>query len=77
MIFTTTPETDLRLRTWSNVTQQSPELFIQQTLDEALDDWEDLQDAIRICSEVDSGQMKVYSLDEVEKHLDEIDSLER
>lgn len=74
MIFTTTPETDLRLRTWSNITQQSPELFIQQTLDEALDDWEDYYDALRICSEVDSGKMQTYTLEEVKEHLDALES---
>ena len=70
MIFTTTPETDFRLKTWSSVTQQPPELFVQHTIDEALDDWEDYQDTLRICAEVDSRKMKTYSLLDVERHLD-------
>ena len=73
MIFTTTPETDFRLKTWSRITQQPPELFVQQTIDEALDDWDDYNDALRICTEVDSGRMRTYSLEEVEEHLDALE----
>ena len=73
MIFTTTPETDFRLKTWSRVTKQPPELFVQQILDKALDDWDDYYDALRICAEVDNGKMRTYSLEEVEEHLDALE----
>ncbi len=73
MIFTTTHETDFRLRNWSNITKQPPETFIQQTLDEALDDWEDYNDALRICAEIDRGEMQTFSLHEVEEHLDALE----
>ncbi len=76
MILTTRPEIDIRLNNWSKITKQPPEVFINETLDSALDDWEDYIDALRICSDVDAGRMKVYSLDEVEKHLDELNALE-
>ena len=73
MIFTTTPEIDFRLKAWSSVTKQPPELFLQCTIDEALDDWEDYNDALRICAEVDSGKMRTYSLEEVEEHIDALE----
>ena len=73
MIFTTTLETDFRLKNWSNVTKQPPELFVQRTIDDALDDWEDYQDTLRICAEVDSGKMRTYSLEEVEEHIDALE----
>lgn len=76
MILKTTSVLDTRINSWSSATKQPPEMILSYALEQYLDDWEDLQDAIRICNEVDSGQMKVYSLDEVEKHLDEINSLE-
>ena len=66
-----------RLQLWSKHTKQPPEVFINHSLEQALDDWEDYNDAISICSEIDSGNMKVYSLDEVEKQLDELNALER
>ncbi len=66
-----------RLQTWSKHTKQPPEVFINHSLEHALDDWEDYMDALSICSEIDSGNMKVYSLDEVEKQLDELNAMER
>ena len=69
----TTPEIDSRLRTWSRITKQPPEIFVQQTLDEALDDWEDYNEALRICAEVDAGRMRTYSLQEVEAHLNALE----
>ena len=44
--------------------------FTQMILDETLDDSEDYNNALRICAEIDAGHMKVYSLKEVEQHLD-------
>ena len=74
MILTTTPDIDTKLLAWSSSTKLPPEVFINDVLDEALDDWEDYMDALRICSEVDAGSMKTYSLQEVEAHLDALDS---
>lgn len=45
-------------------------LSTQLTPDQSLDDWEDYNDALRICAEIDAGRMKVYSLEEIEQHLD-------
>ncbi len=74
MILTTTPELDSRIKTWSRINKQSPERFIMQAIERSLDDWEDYNDALHICAEVDAGRMKTYSLDEVERHLDALES---
>ncbi len=73
MILTLTPERNARLQCWSKETRTPPEALINAVLDEALDDWEDYQDALRICTEVDSGKMRTYSLKEVEGHLDALE----
>ena len=67
-------KTDMRIKEWCRATDGTPEEFANYALEEALDDWEDYQDALRICALVDSGRMKTYSLAEVDKHLDELDS---
>ena len=67
---------DTRLSAWSVATKKSSEQFINETLDKALEDWEDYEEALRICELVDTGLMKVYSLEEVEKHLDKLNALE-
>lgn len=74
MILTTTPELDSRIKTWSRINKQSPERFIMQAIERSLDDWEDYNDALHICAEVDAGRMKTYSLDDVERHLDALES---
>ena len=74
MILTTTPEIDSRIKSWSKFNKKPPEHFVLQAIENSLDDWEDYNDALRICSEVDSGRMKTYSLDEVERHLDALES---
>ena len=74
MILTTTPDIDARLRSWSISTNKPPEFFVNEAIDEALNDWEDYQEALRICEEVDTGKMKTYSFQEVEAHLDALES---
>ena len=74
MLLTTTPEIDCRLSYWSKITNQPPDIFVHDAINEALDDWEDYRDALRICAEVDAGTMKTYSLPEVEAHLDALES---
>ena len=76
MLITTTPEQDTRLKSWSEATGELPEVLVKAALDEALSDWEDYTDALRICADVDAGRMKVYSLEEVERRLNELDGLE-
>ena len=76
MVFTLDEKINSRLQLWSKYTKQPPEVFINHSLEQALDDWEDYKDALSICSEIDSGNMKVYSLDEVERQLDELNALE-
>ena len=71
MIISTPAEIDTRLQSLSEVTKQPPEVLVRRILEDALEDWEDYTDALSICAEVDAGLMKVYSLSEVEKHLDE------
>ena len=74
MLLTTTPEIDSRIRTWSSINKQPPERFVMQAIERSLDDWEDYNDALHICAEVDAGRMKTYSLDDVERHLDALES---
>ena len=35
-----------------------------------LEDWEDYTDALRICAEIDSGRMKTYSREEINREMD-------
>lgn len=65
---------DTRLSAWSMATKRPPEQFINETLDKALEDWEDYEEALRICELVDKGLMKVYSFSEVERQLDELNT---
>ena len=66
-----------RIQFWSMANNQPPEVFIHEALEQSLDDWEDYMDALKICSEIDAGKMKTYSLDEVERQLDELNALVR
>ena len=77
MILNTSPTLDDRITSWSKYTKQPPETLISQALEHYLDDWDDFHEALRICDEVDSGRMNTYSLDEVERQLDELNQMER
>lgn len=77
MIVTLDKRFHSRIKNWSKATKQSPNILINKALEQSLDDWEDYRDAVNICSEVDAGNMKTYSFDEVEKHLDELNAVER
>ena len=74
MILTTTPTLDTRLRAWSTANKLPPEVLINDALERSLEDWEDYTDALSICAEVDAGRMNKYSLAEVKRHLDALDS---
>lgn len=74
MLLQVRDEVNTRLQHWTTVTKEPPENFINDAISEALDDWEDYQDALRICAEVRAGRMKTYTLAEVERHLDELDN---
>ena len=74
MLLQVKDEVNTRLQYWSTITKERPEDFINDAINDALDDWEDYQDALRICAEVKAGRMKTYTLAEVERHLDELDS---
>lgn len=76
MILSTSQALDARIASWSNYTKLPPETLIFKAIELYLDDWEDFQDALRICDDVDSGRMNVYSLDEVERQLDELNHVE-
>ncbi len=76
MIITLDKRFHSRIRSWSKATKQPPNILINKALEQSLDDWEDYRDAVNICSEVDAGNMKTYSFDEVEKHLDELNAVE-
>ena len=67
MIVTVDEKTGTRLKSWSKTTNQPPEVFIHEALEQSLDDWEDYMDALSICEEIDSGRMKTYSMYEVRK----------
>ena len=73
MVVTLKPEIEKRLTEWSIKEKQSPVDFVNETLDKALEDWEDYMDAVRVWNLIESGQMKTYSLEEVEKELDELE----
>ncbi len=73
MLVQIAPEIESRLSSWSIATNKTPEDFVNEILEEALEDWEDYTDAVKICKLVDSGKMKTYSFEEVEKELNEMD----
>lgn len=73
MAVTLKPEIEERLNSWSIATKQSADEFINETLENALEDWEDYTDALKICSEIDSGREETYSAEEVWRELDEMD----
>ena len=76
MIVAIDEKIDTRIQSWSVINNQPSEVFIHEALEKSLDDWEDYMDALSICSEIDAGNMKVYSFDEVERQLDELNALE-
>ncbi len=55
MLVQIAPEIENRLTSWSIATNKLPEAFVNEILKEALEDWEDYTDALRICELVDSG----------------------
>ena len=73
MLIEIAPEIEAKLNSWSEITQEPPQKFVDEILLEALEDWEDYRDALMISALVDSGKMKTYSLEEVERELDEMD----
>lgn len=73
MLVTLNNNVDRRLQSWCKYTHLSPEVFIIDVAQRSLDDWEDYNDAISICSEIDAGRMKTYSLADVEAHLDTLE----
>ena len=74
MIVELAPEISSRLSSWSLSTQEPPEKFIEDALKKALEDWEDYSDAVKICAEIDAGRMETYSMDEVWRELDDLES---
>ena len=64
------PEISSRLSSWSISTHEPPEKFVSATLENALEDWEDYSEALKICAEIDSGRMETYSMEEVWRELD-------
>ncbi|MBR0079929.1 MAG: hypothetical protein IJP69_06095 [Synergistaceae bacterium] len=76
MVLTLKPEIEKRLNEWSIREKQSPNDFVNEALEKALEDWEDYIDAVRICALIDSGQMKTCSMEEFHRELDELDALE-
>ena len=73
MVVTLDEKINSRLQLWCKHTQLPPEVFINHSLEQALDDWEDYNDALRICAEIDRGEMQTFSLHEVEEHLDALE----
>ena len=55
------PEMEERLNLWSDRENAPIESFIESTLEKALEDWEDYENAVRISAEVKAGRMKTYS----------------
>lgn len=67
------PEIEKQLNLWSITENEPPETFIEDTLQKALEDWEDYMDALRISAEVKAGRMETYSEEEVWRNLDVLD----
>ena len=74
MLVTLRPEVEERLSTWSIETKQPAEKFINETLENALEDFEDYREAMKICAEIEAGRMRTYSKEEVWRELDAMEN---
>ena len=65
-----------RVSFWSDETRETPDTLMLRAIERYLEDLEDYQDAVEVSRAIKTGQMKTYSLEEVEREMSELDRLE-
>ena len=65
-----TPELEEKINVWRKETNGDTEELVSEALLQYLEDWEDYTDAISICAEIDSGRMRTYTREEINKEMD-------
>ena len=65
-----TDEIEGRVNAWCRATNGEAEDLMSEALLQYLEDWEDYTDAIKICAEIDSGRMRTYSREEINREMD-------
>ena len=65
-----TSELEKRVNVWCEGTNGKAEDLMAEALLQYLEDWEDYTDAIEICAEIDSGRMKTYSREKINREMD-------
>ncbi len=76
VILDVSPEIQERVNFLSRENDKSPDVFIMNILKERLEDMEDYEEAVKISDEIESGRMKTYSLEEIEREMAELDAVE-
>ena len=69
-------ELEERISFWSDETHETPDVLMLRAIERYLEDLEDYADAVEVSREIRAGQMKTYSLEEVEREMDELDRME-
>lgn len=76
MVLEVPQEIEDRVALWSGKVNETPNTFMLRAIDEYLEDLEDYEEAAMVAEEIKTGRMKTYSLEEVEREMDELDHLE-
>lgn len=76
MVLEVPRELEARLSFWSDETRETPDVLMLRAIERYLEDLEDYQDAVEVSAEIKLGRMKTYSLEEVEREMNELDRLE-
>lgn len=76
MVLEVPKELEARVEWGSGRAAEPPDVFMIRAIAQRLEDMEDYEEAARVLAEVEAGRMKTYSLEEVERELDELDAME-
>ncbi len=76
MVLEMPKELEERVSVWSNRSCEAPDALILRAVERYLEDLEDYADAVDVRAAIKAGRMKTYSLEEVEREMDELDRLE-
>ena len=63
------PELMRRIKFWSVKKRLKPELFLRKLIAEQIEDMDDYEIAAKISAEIEAGDMKTYSWEDVKKEL--------
>ena len=76
MVLEVPQELEARLSFWSDETRETPNVLALKAIERYLEDLEDYQDAVEVSTAIKAGRMKTYSLEEIEREMNELDSVE-